>query len=596
MTAVTSIFDSKWEDYDEKEYKTVREAVEVGIKHFISEKCPYCGLDVQLNEKRGGYFCPSGHEIDKRAIAVVGPFGCGKTALLYHAFKYSWKENKIPAFYLTLGTLAEELKKETNEKIRRERLPEKIKEILDTKKRELARKISNDEYIERDSFLPDVKMGGVGWRDYFGKLGVHGDDIINILNNEKAIFLIDEVERGYESMKEVVESPEGLFRSFFEEVEKHSTPYYALLSFGYVSLWELLSGDEGRRVKVVQLPILNPDRVEMILEKDRGITNFVWWLSRGRMGWLQSFVPEGVEINNLTAYHDFFLNSAEVRKEMIAGVKHFDEKEFNKICGKVDKELISYLIFNSRPVSSEELFKLGREEALEKIKETINRGGTHYISLSKKLVSKKDLFEAFIVDLNGILKDIRHEDAERHRGTIERYFSKITGGIANSDEELCVGTIRGFVKIREDFPNGFIAPLINLMHDISAEFEESIGEVKETINLLYKMSYDFGTADDPLTAQNTEKISNRFRKTLDLFEEVSIPEDDIKVDEEFYISLSLNTLEKIYPMLITDPVLRFEERFPSTLEEQVEILKEKIRSNPKIYEQFRSLGKIIGGE
>ena len=77
---------------------------------------------------------------------------------------------------------------------------------------------------------------------------------------------------------------------------------------------------------------------------------------------------------------------------------------------------------------------------------------------------------------------------------------------------------------------------------------------------------------------------------------MSIPEDDIKVDEEFYISLSLNTLEKIYPMLITDPVLRFEERFPSTLEEQVEILKEKIRSNPKIYEQFRSIGKIIWGE
>ncbi|MDI6811549.1 MAG: hypothetical protein QMD80_07785 [archaeon] len=45
MTAVTSIIDFKWEDYDEKGYKMVREDVEAGIKHFLSEKCPYCGLD-----------------------------------------------------------------------------------------------------------------------------------------------------------------------------------------------------------------------------------------------------------------------------------------------------------------------------------------------------------------------------------------------------------------------------------------------------------------------------------------------------------------------------------------------------------------------
>lgn len=372
MTAVTSIFDFKWEDYDEKEYKRIREVVEASIRHFLSEKCPYCGLDVQFNEERGGYLCPSGHEIDKRAIAVVGPFGCGKTALLYHAFKYSWNESKIPAFYTTLETLTEEMRKETNERIRREILPEKIKEVLDAKRRELARKISNDEYVERDSFLPDVKMGGMGWRDYLGKLGVHSDDVITILNNEKAIFLIDEVERGYESLKGAMESQEGLFRSLFEEIEKHSTPYYTVLSFGYVSLWELLGGDEGRRVKVVQLPILNPDRVEMILEKDRGITNFIYWLSRGRIGWLQSFVPEGIDFNSLTDYHEFLLNSAEVRGEMVTGIKHFDEREFNKICRKVDKELISYLILNSKPISSEELLNLGREEVLEKIKETIN--------------------------------------------------------------------------------------------------------------------------------------------------------------------------------------------------------------------------------
>lgn len=81
---------------------------------------------------------------------------------------------------------------------------------------------------------------------------------------------------------------------------------------------------------------------------------------------------------------------------------------------------------------------------------------------------------------------------------------------------------------------------------------------------------------------------------MKIFEDVSIPESDIKVEEKFYISLSLNTVEKIYPMLITDPVLRFDERFPLTLEEQVVILKEKIRNIQRIYEQFKSLGKIIG--
>jgi len=108
------------------------------------------------------------------------------------------------------------------------------------------------------------------------------------------------------------------------------------------------------------------------LEKDRGITNFIYWLSRGRIGWLQSFVPEGIDFNSLTDYHEFLLNSAEVRGEMVTGIKHFDEREFNKICRKVDKELISYLILNSKPISSEELLNLGREEVLEKIKETIN--------------------------------------------------------------------------------------------------------------------------------------------------------------------------------------------------------------------------------
>ena len=53
---------------------------------------------------------------DTSPVMVKGAFGIGKTATLHYLFHYAWTKLKVPAFYVNLEQIIEELKIYVNRK------------------------------------------------------------------------------------------------------------------------------------------------------------------------------------------------------------------------------------------------------------------------------------------------------------------------------------------------------------------------------------------------------------------------------------------------------------------------------------------------
>lgn len=228
MSRYVATIDTKWEDFTEK-HKEIREEVEEKSKDFLEGKRP-------------------------NPIAIRGPIGQGKTQLLYHIFEFVWRNGGM-AFYTTLDKI----------------LPEK-----ETTASDFAQQLD----FGINQSVEKLKAGQIEEVPFFTKELIQfvKNSKKNIYEGEKVVFLIDEMERSYGKLLNKVKTDD---RSPFGYWLEH-TACFPIAAFTPLSHYEALYGEaEKRRWDSMQLP---PITATVLRLKDKDFGNFVWWVSRGRLG------------------------------------------------------------------------------------------------------------------------------------------------------------------------------------------------------------------------------------------------------------------------------------------------------------------------
>ncbi|MCH4816158.1 MAG: hypothetical protein QXY87_11070 [Saccharolobus sp.] len=150
-------------------------------------------------------------------IIVEGPFGSGKTQLLFELFKYFWK-NKIPTLFINLEKLVSDIIKEDDGK---KELVELIKTIIFKKYKFILGNL-NSKASSEDAYLPITYAGSEinKLEDLFKIIPLDKSKveeyIKNVFNDRPTVLLIDEVENGYTKLLDLLNSKETSLRDFID--------------------------------------------------------------------------------------------------------------------------------------------------------------------------------------------------------------------------------------------------------------------------------------------------------------------------------------------------------------------------------------------
>ena len=205
------------------------------------------------------------------AVAVVGPYGQGKTQLLFHIFKRIIEGGGISVY-----THADRIIKLINQKggANTKVLPSDLPKYLKEAMLEEIQNIRNDQ-SEKNILMTDPQI-----IDYLRKR------LPNNLRDKPMVLLIDELEQAYHSLQDKVEtSDRNPIRSLLDPKE-----IYTILAFAPRSIYEYELGAtlgegeaESSRLSIFPLPALSPKELKKFLNiPSRGLANFIWWISRGR--------------------------------------------------------------------------------------------------------------------------------------------------------------------------------------------------------------------------------------------------------------------------------------------------------------------------
>jgi hypothetical protein len=231
-------------------------------------------------------------------IAIRGPIGQGKTQLLYTAFKFVWLNGGI-AFYTTL---------------------DKILPDISTTAANFAQQI---DFAIKDC-IAKLQGGHIKGIPFFT------DEMIKFVENnpnrskrvDKVVFLIDEMERSYAKLLSKVTTDD---RSPFGYWLEH-TSHFPIAAFAPLSHYEALYGEaEKRRWDSISLP---PTTAAALRTKDEEFGNFVWWVSRGRLG-IAYKAADSITRKKFTNFNDFKELGNEIG--LIAGVPAIDLDNLAKI-------------------------------------------------------------------------------------------------------------------------------------------------------------------------------------------------------------------------------------------------------------------------
>ncbi|MFC4406409.1 hypothetical protein [Haloarchaeobius iranensis] len=201
-------------------------------------------------------------------VAVVGPYGAGKTQYLYEVCRRGWTKG-LPALYTDLKTILDA--HESSEQPITSWLEEKIEEETD-------KIISGDD----SEWLPEFRT--TERKNEFYESFIDQSDTVA----DKRILLIDEVEQKYEKLDDYLGvDDENPLRDILDGL----TDVFQVWSFGLVSAYELIGEADRRRFTEARIPITEPSTVWTQLNENNRpttLTNGVWWLARGRAGWISN--------------------------------------------------------------------------------------------------------------------------------------------------------------------------------------------------------------------------------------------------------------------------------------------------------------------
>lgn len=205
-------------------------------------------------------------------IAIVGPYGQGKTQLLFHILSKAFDRGGI-ALYTHADIIVKLIKQQFGQtgKILPSDLPGYLKKAI-------LNDVENIRLDKRENLL-------LVHPDLVERLR---ESLSNVDANGPLVLLIDELEQSYELLQSKIESNDrNPIRGLLDSRE-----IYTVLAFAPKSIYEYKIGAalgegeaERRRLDVFNLPPISPNEIKKFLKIDeKGFANLIWWLSRGRVG------------------------------------------------------------------------------------------------------------------------------------------------------------------------------------------------------------------------------------------------------------------------------------------------------------------------
>lgn len=475
------------------------------------------------------------------ASYVVGAIGAGKTQLLTHLYKYSYAEVGQPALFLSLGELLDLIEPEigypeTTESISQEQFHSEVEKLVE---RELARvheAVSSGGELNSDLLLLDAgRVTDV--QEYANLLGLSVDELTSITSQADDVTLIvDEMEESYARLEEMIRSTTGPLRDTVDKIQTGKSRFYLIGGFGYASVHEIGEA-EYRRVETLTLPIIKPDNIDGIFGDSLPLAqrNFIWWMSRGRPGWLET----AQEAHN---YHSGSIDGAydtlgEIPGTTMSRVSMLSMEDLEEFCGNVgyeERDFTAYTIFRPTPTR---LKTLDDEDVVSRL----NSLSTP-VMLTEELIEIETVSEAF---LEGVQSRDNYEEYEVSDQVIRRYVNRFLQSIANEDDQIVFGDAASATfQQGEVCRDRMLAPLAERVHDLA--LEEAGEEHQETIDFLYELAQFVDSTD-------ISSLSRDFDEFIEVFSDQS----DHSLTTNGYIGPAFGPLVAVFPSLITNPRLTF---------------------------------------
>jgi hypothetical protein len=475
------------------------------------------------------------------ASYVVGAIGAGKTQLLTHLYKYSYAEVGQPALFLSLGELLDLIEPEIdypegNQSISQEQFHSEVEKIVERELAKVYETISSGEELSGDLLLLDAgRVTDV--QEYADLLGLSVDRLAEIASRtDEVTLIVDEMEESYARLEEMIRSTTGPLRDTVDRIQTGKSRFYLIGGFGYASVHEIGEA-EYRRVETLTLPIIKPDNIEEIFGETLPLAqrNFIWWMSRGRPGWLET-AQEAHRYHSKTV-DGAYATLGEIPGTTMSRVSMLSMGDLEEFCGnigKVERDFTAYTIFTPTPTR---LGELDGEIELSQL-----NGLEIPVMLTETLVDSETVTEAF---LEGAQSRDEYEKYDVADQVIRRYADRFLQSIANEDDQIVFGdTSSATFQQGEVCKDRMLAPLAERVHDLA--LEEAGEEYQETIDFLYELAQFINNAD-------MSSLSHEFDEFIEVFSNQS----EAGLTEDGYIGPAFGSLVAIFPSLITNPRLTF---------------------------------------
>ena len=162
---------------------------------------------------------------------IVGPYGSGKSELMAWAFQFAWKNLGVPAIFVNLESLLDAIPGDLGPT----RLVVAIRQFLDQQLRAICNSLQLIPRPEHLYLAPDLRYGE-SFLDYFRGLlddpGLAPEQVCQIIDNERSVLFLDEIEQKYAHLIERVPSDDRApFREVVQAVDHGSVPYFIVGSY-----------------------------------------------------------------------------------------------------------------------------------------------------------------------------------------------------------------------------------------------------------------------------------------------------------------------------------------------------------------------------
>jgi len=526
----------EWEDFTDV-HRRVREISEEAVRRF----------SYLLRGMVGDEGAPP--------LIIAGGLGSGKTQLLYHLFKYSWRTLKVPTLYVNLRTVLSQTKLDMAVRGRSGRLEptEFVSTLLRlalTKLELIKKNFANGGLKLSDLWLPEIvgQPAEMPPSKLFERIGVAPneafDTITKALESKRGVvLLIDEVEMAYKELKDLIE---GGLRDLVDVIGRGTMGIYTVMAVSYLSYYELFlsefTGDVAfaRRIRLVQLPPIDPDVLYEKLKPHNASdkSNTFWWFTRGRLGWVTSLkdviLIDDTSVGSLLEW----VKAPQLRTPIAENLPILDVDELlrleDKYCqGNAEcSAALRYFILNIKPL---------------KVKDLPDFVKVHLDKLSTLLIHCRDLVgvakvvDAFVNDIKefcdreGIM--LEDEDLE----LVRRALNDILSALAlrtEGDKLVCLGAPNNLMLSDEAY--NYIDSLIDILMTYIAEnyvgTSERVRTVTEALYLVHSLALSRERWKEPKTFYEAKRLF------------------DGNIGQN-YVIIGPWVIEKLIPLYLSSPII-----------------------------------------